>query len=1081
MMVRCIAWSARHPWFVLAAAACLAVAGAWARREVRRAYIPELSDPQIAVVAEWMGHSAPEVEESVTRVVADALRGLSGSTGIRGQSMSGMSYVAVFFDPDAHLDDERRAAIERVAGVRSKLPDAIRIQVGPAATSAGWVFEYALVTPVANAALQRLRVSQDSILSPALAAIPGVAEVATVGGSGQEVVIEALPEELRRRGLAFGDLVSTARARLRRHPSPSLEELVEAPISLPRTLGPTARVRDVARARIASEMPTGFADLAGQPAIGGIVIARRDADLSAIVEAARRILDRELSRLPPGTQITMTYDRLELADRVERTLLRALGEEVAVVALVIFVFLWHGPSALVPVVTLPFVLLSAFAAMWALGAPATIMSLGGMGIALGLAVDADVVALEACHRRLESVSQDGDRGAALLLGAGSVVPAIVASLLLTALAFLPVFAIGGETGRLFRPLAIGKTLVIASAALTSLTLAPVLRQRLLTGRITPEVDNVLARYFVRVYRPFVSIALRWPALTLATAGLALVSSIPIVLRLGGEFLPSVDEGDLLFMPTTLPGAPPHEAAEQLAKQDSAIAKLPEVATVFGKVGRAETATDPAPFSMAETTIRLRPPSEWPPVYRRRWYSSWAPGELKAVLRLAWPDEVRATSEELIEKLDAATRMPGWTNVWTAPARARLDMMATGTRTPLAVRVTGSDPERLEILGGAVRNVLQRLPGTRNALLESLGREVWLDFVPDPAAVRRFGVDPVQLASTLDVALRGGGIGSIEQGERRLGVRLLLGGEGRSLENQVGDATVRGGTEGVDQPVPLGLLGSPTYVSKPSMLRTEARGPVTYVYVDLERGVDLDGYVARAQRELDAAVARREVRLAPGERLEWAGEVPLLAAGRRSVGWIALAVGVAACALLALFFGSMTEALIVLLAVPFGLVGSVWSLFFLGYPISAPVWVGLLSMTGLAMQTGVVMVVYIDDAFFRRLRAGELRDRDDVVEAHAEGTVERLRPKLMTVITMAGSLLPLLWAEGVGAETLRRIAAPMLGGLVSSAFLTLEVLPVLYTIWRCRQLERARRLGVPIERIVGDGPRWMHRRKVGARG
>jgi Cu(I)/Ag(I) efflux system membrane protein CusA/SilA len=934
------------------------------------------------------------------------------------------------------------------------------VQLGPQASSTGWVFEYALIDPKKKRSELELRRFQDDVLRPALSAIPGVAEVASLGGAVQQVMIEGRANGLRTHRVAFSDVIAALRPALAARPA-QLAALEALPV--PPTGTPLAQV---ARIRLTDDMPSGLADVGGgNPAIGGIVIAERDADLPALIEHVRATLDRERAHLPGEVQLLTTYDRLDVADRVERNLVHALGEEVVVVVLILLVFLLHGRSAALPLVTLPLVVLLTFAAMWVIGLPATIMSLGGIGIALGMAVDADIVALEACHRRLEH-AQDASRTArlsALIAAAGSFAPAILTSLGIAALSFLPVFAFTGETGRLLRPLALTKTLVIAASTVVTLTVAPALRARLVTGRIRRELANPLTRTLIRIYRPFVHFALRRPVLTLATAVLAVLSCLPIAAQLGGEFLPRVDEGDVLFMPTTLPGVPPDQALAMLRRQDRAIRQFAEVASVFGKVGRADTATDPAPYAMAETTVRLLPRDRWPKRPRARWYSSWAPEPMRRVLRLLWPEEASPTTAELVAGLDRATRLPGWTNAWTAPARGRIDMMATGVRTPVGIRIFAADLQRLQVLGAAVRDQVRALPGTRSAVFEAFGGEPGLRFVADPEAAARSGVELSRIQDTTDLLDTGGQIGDMTIDGRKLRVRVAPDYAARGPADLVREATVRGEAG----PVPLSLLGEPAWTIRPSTLRTEHGEQCGYIYVDLEDGVDVAGYVDRAQRALTPDV----LALSPSERIEWIGQYQLIASGKARLRWIIPVVALSMLGLLLLQFRSLTEALIVLASVPFALVGSVWTLFALGYPMSAPVWVGLLSVVGLAMQTGVVMVVYIDEAFHRRVREGRLATHDDIVEAHAEGTIRRLRPKLMTITTMALALVPLLWADGAGAEIMRRVAAPMIGGLITSAFLTLEVLPVLYTLWRARQLRRAQRLGVPIEVVVGPPPRW----------
>jgi copper/silver efflux system protein len=1101
VITRLVAWCTRNSLLVIASALIVAFAGEVSRRSLSRDAVPDLSDPQIGIVVNWMGHPATEVATQVTQVLTDSLRSTAGSTTIRGSSMSGMAYVDMVFGSSADLARGRQEIEERVAACRPRLPVNARVQVGPAASSTGWIFQYALVNPSVTGASPALKRFQDNVLRPALEAIPGVAEVTSVGGPVEELLVVAQPEQLRVRGVAFTDVASALAPVAHGGGDPA--GLDRVPLA-ERPGAPPARVGDVAHVSNSPDMPLGIADLGGQTStIGGIVVAKRDADPRAVIENVKRTLDGFRAKLPRHVELVTVYDRLDLANRVEHTLLRALFEEVAVVGFVILLFLLHGRSALVPLITLPVVLLLTFLGMKLLGIPATIMSLGGIGIALGMAVDADVVALEACHRRLERVRVSGsmaERRAAMVAAAGAFAPAILTALLITALSFLPVFAFTGETGRLLRPLALTKTLVIVAAALVTVTVAPAVRDRLLVGRMLGEFDNPITRGLVHIYRPFVRFALAQPAFTLITAALAVASCLPIVTRLGGEFLPRVDEGDLLFMPTTLPGVTPGDAAVDLRRQDQALNQFKEVATVFGKVGRADTATDPAPFWMAETTIRLRDPSEWPLVPRSRWYSSWAPFWLARGLGFLWPEETPETMSELVAKLDRASRLPGWTSAWTAPARARMDMMSTGgVRTPVGIRIVAASAECLDSLGGVLQTWASRLPGTRSAVFESLGGEPWLTFNPDPASMALYDVDPAVVHSTAELMTTGGQVGEVQLLGKAITSQPMgvmpshRGGHGgpeggpqtepyrvrvatgmsmkREDADELREVTVRSSSGAA---VPFALLGHPSYVIQPGAIRTEGSELVAYIYVDLDDGVDVETYVRNARAALDQAKTKGEVKLEPGERIEWNGQAELLAAGQRRLRWIAPLMGIAMVGLLLVQFRSLTEALIVLVSVPFALVGSFWTLFLLHYPLSAPVWVGLLSTIGLAMQTGVVMVVYIDEAFHRRVRDGRINSREDIVAAHAEGTVQRLRPKIMTITTMAAGLLPLLWADGSGAEIMRRVAAPMLGGLLTSAFLTLEVLPVLYTIWRQRQLRRAQRLGVALSAVVGTVPSWAAR-------
>jgi copper/silver efflux system protein len=1080
-----VAWCTRHHWLVLAGTLVLVVAGELARRALPRDAIPDLSDPQVAVVAEWMGHPAPEVAERITRELTRELDAVPNAKAVRGSSMAGMAYVDVVFDDVRALERGRAAVAERLKHVRSKLPPEARIELGPLASSTGWVLQYVLVDPTRRASLLRMRRLQDTLIRPALLRIEGVAEVASVGGGVKQAVVEVSEQQLRARSVAFADVVATLRPIA--HGEADLKRFRFVPVAnAPERSGmSTTRVGDLARFEFAPDMLTGYADFDGEvAALGAIVVARRDADPATLIPEVKRVLDDLRDELTPANvphqeatvRIVTAYDRSDLVTRAGRTLHAALGEEIAVVVLVILMFLLHARSALIPLTTLPVVLFLTFGAMWLFGVPATIMSLGGIGIALGMAVDADVVALEACHRRLEATGEkpsDAERRAALRSAAASFAPAILTSLLITALSFLPVFGFTGETGRLLRPLAMTKTFVIVAAALVALTLAPALRERLVRGRIRAEFENPLTARLVAIYRPFVQFALRRPALTLATAALAVLSCLPVAAKLGGEFLPRIDEGDLLFMPTAAAGLTVGEAAEQLGRQDRAIKKFTEVETVFGKVGRATTATDPAPLSMAETTVRLRPRSEWPNVVRPRFYSSWAPEWLKPALQPFWPEATPRTTAELVAALDRATALPGWTNAWTAPVRARIDMLATGVRTPVGIRVVAADPARLETLGNHAERLAAGVPGAKSAVFESLRGEPWPHFETDATALALHRVDAKLVDETAGLVLSGGELGTLDWQGEPYRLRVSHGmhhPSGRGAAERLRDVTVRSSSTPT-QPVPLALLGRPAFTNEPSMLRSERGELVAYVHVDLEDGVDPASYVERARAAFERADAENELALGPRERFEWTGQYELMAEGEQRLRWVVPLVLVSMFLLLFWQFRSLTEASIVLFSVPFALVGSFWTLHVLGYALSAPVWVGLLSTVGLAMQTGVVMVVYIDEAFHRRVRQGLIRSREDIVEAHAEGTIQRLRPKLMTITTMAAGLLPLLWVDGAGSEILRRVAAPMLGGLVTSAFLTLEVLPVIYTIWRTQQLRRAERLGRPLEDVVGAVPGW----------
>jgi Cu(I)/Ag(I) efflux system membrane protein CusA/SilA len=1056
----------RHPRLVLAAALVVVVAGELARRRLVLDAIPDLADAHVVIAAEWPDHAAVAVAGAVTDRLTAALEGVPGATAVRGASMSGLGYVDVVFAAAADLPRGRAAVEQRVAAVAARLPRDVRVRVAPEASSTGWLLEYVLAAPAAresvhddgtrSLSLVTLRRFHDEVMRPRLSAVAGVAEVAAVGGEHSEVRVELDPRALAAADVAVSDVTSAIAARLA-HPAATLAELGALSIS---DGSGAHRLDTLGAVHLGRAMDRGMLDLDGiLPVVGGIIVAQDGSDPALVVARVRRVLDELRPRLPAGVELMVVYDRTLLGHKVARTLANALAEELVVVALVVALFLVDWRSAVVALVVLVVVLALTVVAMAISAVPATVMSLGGVAIALGLAVDAELVALEANHRQREHDPTHANLRAKSTAKSSALIRAIATALAIAALTFAPAFAFTGETGRLLRPLVLTKTLIIGAALLVTLTLAPALRTLLLKGEVVPEQRNPLMRGLLRLYSPFVHFALARPLFTLVTVGLFAASAVPLVGRLGGEFLPRLDEGDLLFMPTTSPDVPAEEAADELSRMDRRLMQRPEVALVLGKLGRADTATDPAPCSMAETLVRLRPRDRWPLRYHRRWYSGWAPPLLAHALARLWPEKQPLTTDELKEELDRMVRLPGWSNAWTAPVRARLDMTTTGVRTPVALRIVARDPARLDVLGPALRARLARLPGTRSAVYESLGGETRLDFVPDPPLLAQFAVDEERVRALADLLLAGGRLGEIVLGGRRLPLRLVADRTPRPLDEILRQATVRArvGTT----PVPLALLGRPRVTRTPALLHSERGSAVAYVAIDLVADTDLAGYVARAQREVQNAIDSGALALAPGEELEWSGQYRLWSAGRHRLVLVAALVAGSLLLLLYLQFRSWIEALIVLAAVPFALVGSIWTLYLLDYRLSAPVWVGLLSVVGLAMQTGVVMVVYIDEAFDARVRAGQLRHRDDIVAAHAEGTIRRLRPKVMTITTMAAALVPLLFADGAGAEIMKRVAAPMVGGLLSSAVVTLEVLPVLYTLWRQQQLRRAQRRGIPL--------------------
>jgi Cu(I)/Ag(I) efflux system membrane protein CusA/SilA len=1103
---RLIDLCAKNRWLVIFVFLVAAFGATAAVRRTPLDAIPDLSDPQVIIFTEWMGRSPTIVEDQVTYPIASALLAAPKVTDVRGFSMFGMSFVYVIFEEGTDVYWARSRVLEYLSSIGTRLPQGVTPTLGPDATGIGWVYEYAVVDRTGAHDLAELRTLQDYTLRYALESVPGVAQVAAVGGFQREYQITLDPERLR----AFGITVDEVARAVRRSNSEvgggvielsgresfvrgrgylrDLEGLGEIAIRAA-AQGASVRVKDVGSVRFGPEGRRGAAELDGLgEAVGAIVIMRYGENALGLIQRVEAKLTELKKTLPPGVEIVTTYDRSSLIERSIATLTHALAEEMVVVALVIMLFLFHARSALLPILSLPLAVLLSFVPMYLLGVPSTIMSLGGIAIAIGATVDAEIVMVEACHKKLEHAPKDlspAERARLLGEAAREVTPAIFFSLLIIAVSFIPVFGLDGEAGRLFRPLAYGKTFLMLTAAILSVTLAPALRDLLLKGNIRPESQHPVSRAIIAVYKPFVYVALRKPLTTILIGVLAVVSAVPLYFKLGSEFMPPLNEGDLLYMPTTLPNLSIGEATRQLQRQDAILRSFPEVRTVFGKIGRAESPTDPAPLSMAETIIALHPPERWPKVPQHRFYSAWAPGWLKRPLGAVFPEERPESWEELVAKLNAATHLPGWTNAFTMPIRTRIDMLSTGVRTPVGVKIFGSDLGAIERAGLRLEATLGKVAGTRSVIYERSLGGTYVDIVPDRAALQRYGLQVDDLQTVIESAVGGAPVTVTIEGRARFAVNIRYKEDFRSSVQSLrgvlvplpdrasaggGDgmagAASRAAPTGNARQVPLGELASVTLVAGPPMVKDEAGLLVGYVYVDVDPERDLGGYVDEAKAVVDDAQKKGDIGLEPGMYLKWTGQYEKLAEMRARMKLLIPLSLVIIVVLLYLQFRHVTEVLIVLLSIPFALVGTVWLLYLLDYRLSTAVWVGVIALVGLAAQTGIVMIVYIDQAFYRRLRAGKIRDLDDIIWAHMEGTVLRVRPKLMTVSTMLIGLVPLLWATGSGADVMKRIAAPMVGGLLTSAFLTLEIIPVIYTYWRYAQLKQAQRTGRPLAEICG---------------
>ena len=1152
MVGKIIETCATHRVLVLVFTAFVVVGSLVAVRSVPLDAIPDLSDPQVIIFTEWMGRSPDLVEDQVTYPLVSSLLAAPSVQAVRGQSMFGMSFIYVIFEEGTDLYWARSRVLEYMNTIRSRLPAGANPVLGPDATSVGWVFQYALVDKSGRHDLADLRTFQDFHLRYALASVPGVAEVASVGGYQRQYQVEVDPTRLHAYGLSLADVTAAIRrsnadvggrviemsgreyfVRGRGYVK-SLDDLRQVALGADRRSGTPIRITDVGTVSFGPDIRRGVSELDGEgEAVGGTVVMRYGENALRVIERVKAKLKELHPTFPQGIEVRIVYDRSGLIHRAIETLRHTLVEEGIVVSLVIFIFLLHLRSTLVPVLSLPVAVGLAFVPMYFMGINSNIMSLGGIAIAIGAMVDAAIVLVENAHKHLESAQPGANRQKVLIEAAKEVGPPIFFSLLIITVAFLPIFALNGQAGRLFKPLAYTKTFCMAFAALVSITLAPALMSLFIRGRIKHEKDHPVSRAMISVYRPFAWVALKNPKTTIAIGLAAVLSAVPMAMRLGHEFMPPLNEGDMLYMPTTFPNISIEEAKRYLQVQDRIIRGFPEVERVFGKAGRSETATDPAPLSMVETVVKLKPRDRWRTIPMSRWYSGWAPDWLRPAFRPLWPDRRRITWDELTAELNRATQIPGWTNAWTMPIKTRIDMLSTGIRTPIGIKVFGASLDTIERIGMDLERAVSRVPHTRSVYSDRSTGGFYLDIIPRREVLARYGLTLGDVQDVIEAAVGGQPIEMTVEGRNRFTINVrypgelrqdierlrhvlvplrmrggpgaegagagggmsagpessplriaaagtsdvgpdfvaqAMGGSGRQPTGggmPAGDMTVSGGQGNVLPPagaggtgterwdrtagahVPLGQVADIRVDTGPPMIRDEAGMLVGYVYVDMDVARrDIGGYVDDAKK-----VVGKEVPLPAGYFLSWTGQYELLQQMQARMKVLVPLTLVIVLLLLYMNFGNLAESLIVLASVPFALVGSVWLLAMLGYHLSTAVWVGIIALVGLAAQTGVVMVVYCDSAYHKRKREGLIRDLDDIVEATLEGSVQRVRPKLMTVATMMIGLVPLLWSQGAGADVMKRVAAPMVGGLFTSAFLTLEIIPVVYTYWRYAQLKR----------------------------
>ncbi len=1030
LVERVIAWSLDHRWIVLLCAASLALLGARGAHELALDAIPDLSEVQVIVQANYPGQPPQAVEDQVSYPLATALLAVPGISAVRGFSMYGESLLYVVFQEGTDPYWARTRVLEYLTQAASRLPSGVAPTLGPDASGVGWVYAYALVDRSHRYDPDRLRAVQDFFLKLELQSVPGVAEVASVGGMARQFQIEVDPVRLAGHGVSLdrvaravqdsnvnagGSVLEMGRAEYMVRAAgqvSGLDDLREVPLGLDARRQPL-RLSDVARVRIGAQARRGVTDLDGLgEAPGGIVVMRHGENALAVAEAVKARLANLRRSLPEGIEVVTTYDRSGLIRGAVATLDARLIEESIAVVLVCAAFLLHARSALVILVSLPLGILAALGVLQLQGTSANLMSLGGIAIAIGAMVDAAIVMVENLHKHRERAAPGTPQWDLVRRSAGEVGPALFFSLLVITVSFLPVFALTGQEGRLFRPLASTKTYAMAASALLAVTLVPVLMGLLVRGRTARERANPLHRILHRSYQGALNAALRHPRTTMMAAALALASSAWPLWHLGSEFMPPLYEGSILYMPTTVPSIPVDEAARVLQVTDRMIAQLPEVARVYGKAGRALTATDPAPLSMFETSIELRPQGEWPA------------GE---------------TVEQLIDKLDRQVQLPGLSNAWGFPIRTRIDMLASGIRTPLGLKVSGPDLAVDLQLAQRVQELLRTLPGTRQAFAERAGEGRYLDIELDRHRAARLGVTMADLQRVVEGAIGGADIATVISGRERYPVNLRYPRSWRDSPESIGGipiVTSSGATVRLAEVARISLREGATEI------KSENAQLVAYVYLNLDTE-DLGGYVAAADRALST------IALPAGFTIRWSGQYEQMEHARTRLNWLLPATLLLAAALLYAHFRSGTRVALVLLCLPFSLVGGVWLVYLLDYRLSVAVAVGLLALAGVATEFGVVMLLYLDQAMTRAKGASGSLGSFSRLRALVRGASSRVRPKAMTVAVIVGGLLPVMFGEGLGSDVMKPIAAPLVGGMITAPLLSLIVLPVLYRAWQER--------------------------------
>ena len=1062
MLEKVINWSLQNTFMVVLLTLFVSIGGIYSLQNTPVDAIPDLSDVQVIVFTEYPGQAPQVVEDQVTYPLTTQMLSVPGAKVVRGYSFFGSSFVYIIFDDGTDMYWARSRVLEYLNYVSGKLPQGVTPVLGPDATGVGWIYEYTVESDRHN--LQELRSIQDWYLRYELTSVEGVSEVASLGGFVKQYQVAIDPNKLVAYDIPLTDVMMAIRKAnldvgggaiemgetefvVRSHGYIRSIEDIENIVVMSSRDGTPVLVKNLAEVRIGPEMRRGVAEWNGEgETVGGIVVMRFGENALKTIERVKEKLESLKAGLPEGVTIRTAYDRSGLIKRAIATLKEKLIEESIVVAIVTMLFLYHLPSALVAIITLPVAILMAFMVMHAQGINANIMSLGGIAIAIGAMIDAAIIMIENAHKHLERDRGKKPHWQIIRDAAVEVGPTLFYSLLVITVSFIPVFTLTEQAGRLFKPLAFTKTYAMGAAAFLSVTLVPVLMGWFIRGKIKPEQANPFNRLLIRIYHPLVDVVLRWRKLTLLVALVAMLSIAWPLSKMGSEFMPALYEGDLLYMPTTLPGLSVTKAKEILQQTDRIIRQFPEVEHVFGKIGRAETATDPAPMMMIETTITLKPESEWRKVAEKRFYSGWPESLefLKVPLRWLWPEHLPISVEKLTEQLNSAIQFPGLTNAWTMPIKTRIDMLSTGIKTPVGIKVMGDDLATLSRIGAEIEAVVRTVPGTLSAISERVVGGRYLDIKIDRLKAARYGINVGDIQEIIQTAVGGMAITETVEGLERYTVNVRYDRDFRSDIDSLKRVLVPGAG---GRHIPLEQLAAISINDAPDSIKTENARRTAWVYVDI-KDVDVGTYVKNARQAVE-----QHIKLPQGYNIVWSGQYEYMEQARARLLVIIPLTVLIIFVIIYISTKSLVKTAIVFLAVPFSLVGAFWLLYLLDYNTSIAVWVGIIALAGLDAETGVVMLLYLDLAHKLWREKGRMQTRGDLVQAIHHGAVKRIRPKIMTISVIIAGLLPIMWSHGTGADVMKRIAAPMVGGVVTSGIMELLVYPVIFFIWRGLSLKK----------------------------